>query len=142
MPDHADLVEQARLRWNAGDLPGYLDLYDDDIRLHGITAEPLDKQAVRSFYEMLWSTLPAPDRAGPQLDFHEVLVDGDRYCCRFTMSGTHQGDFMGVPATGRSYSLPGITILRFRGDRVVERWTSADFLGLMVQLGAIPAPTT
>jgi predicted ester cyclase len=141
MPDQADLVEQARNRWNAGDLPGYLDLYDDAIRLHGIGPEPLDKQAVRGFYEMLWTSLGAPDRAGPQLDFHEVLVDDDLYCCRFTMSGTHRGKFMGVPATGRAYSLPGITILRFRGDRVVERWTSADFLGLMVQLGAIPAPT-
>ena len=141
MPDRADLVEQARARWNAGDLPGYLDLYDDEIRLHGIAPEPLDKQAVTGFYDVLWTSLAASGRAGPQLDFHEVLVDGDLYCCRFTMSGTHRGDFMGVPATRRAYALAGITILRFRGNRVVERWTSADFLGLLVQLGAVPAPT-
>jgi len=46
---------------------------------------------------------------------------------------------MGVAATGRPYVLEGMTLLRFRGDRVVERWSSADFLGLMVQLGAVPA---
>jgi predicted ester cyclase len=47
---------------------------------------------------------------------------------------------MGVPATGRPYVFEGITIMRFRGDQVVERWTTADFLGLLVQLGAVPAP--
>jgi predicted ester cyclase len=56
------------------------------------------------------------------------------------MSGTHQGDFMGVPATGHEIVLPGITILRFGGDRVIERWSQADMLGLLVQLGAVPAP--
>ena len=140
MADLAALVEQARLRWNAGDLPGYLDLYDDSVMLYGVAPEPLDKQGVRGFYEGLWSALGASAGAGPRLDFHEVLVDGDLCSCRFTMSGTHQGDFMGVSATGRPYSLPGITILRFRGDRVVERWSVADLLGLLVQLGAIPAP--
>ena len=55
------------------------------------------------------------------------------------MSGVHGGEFMGVPATGRPYELNGITILRFDGAQVVERWSSADFLGLLTQLGAIPA---
>ncbi len=141
MPGHVDLVENARRRWNAGDLPGYLDLYADNIKLHGYSPEPMDKKAVVGFYEMIWSTLGAPGKANPQLDFHEILDDGDLYCCRYTMSGEHRGNFMGVPATGRPYSLPGITIMRFDGDHVVERWSSADFLGLMVQIGAIPAPT-
>lgn len=52
------------------------------------------------------------------------------------MGGTHVGEFMGVPATGTAISLPGITILRFAGDRVTERWSQADML---VQLGAVPA---
>ena len=47
---------------------------------------------------------------------------------------------MGVPATGHEIVLPGITILRFGGDRVIERWSQADMLGLLVQLGAVPAP--
>ena len=56
------------------------------------------------------------------------------------MPGEHRGDSMGVPGTGRPSVPEGITMMRFRRDRVVERWTSADFLGLMVQLGAVPAP--
>jgi len=45
-----------------------------------------------------------------------------------------------VPATGASIALPGITILHFRGDRCVERFSQADLLGLLVQVGAVPAP--
>jgi predicted ester cyclase len=59
---------------------------------------------------------------------------------RFTMSARHVGEFMGVPPTGRDIALPGITTLRFDGDRCVERHTQTDMLGLMVQLGAVPAP--
>jgi predicted ester cyclase len=140
MTDHAAAVERARQRWNAGDLDGYLSLYDERIRLHGYAPEPMDKATVTGFYRMIFATLAEPGRPNPGLEFHEVLVDGDLYCCRFTMTGAQQGEFMGVPATGKPYRLEGITIMRFAGDRVVERWSTADFLGMLVQLGAIPAP--
>jgi len=139
MTDIAARVDEARQRWNAGDLDGYLSLYDEGIRLHGYAPEPFDKAAARGFYEMIWASLAEVGEPNPSLVFHETLVDGDMYCCRFTMSGVHGADFMGVPATGKAYALEGITILRFRGDRVVERWSSADFLGLLTQLGALPA---
>ena len=140
MAADADRVEQARKAWNAGDLDGYLSLYDSTIKLYGYAPEPFDKAAVTEFYKQIFASL-SPAGGPPELVFHEVLVDGDLYCCRFTMSGVHTGEFMGVPATGKPYALGGITILRF-GDKgtVVERWSSADMLGLLVQLGAIPAP--
>ena len=55
---------------------------------------------------------------------------------RFPMSGRHVEEFMGVPVTGTTITLPGITILHFRGDRVIERLSQADMLGLLVQLGS------
>jgi predicted ester cyclase len=121
-------------RWNDGDLDGYLTLYDDNIRLHGYSPEPMDKTAVRSFYESIFSGFP-----GPQLEFHEVLWDRDACTVRFTMTGRHQGEFMGVPPTGVDIALPGITVVRFEGERVIERFSQADMLGLLVQLGAVPA---
>jgi predicted ester cyclase len=133
-------VEAARQRWNAGDLPGYLSLYDASIRLHGYSPAPMDKQAVTGFYQTIWAGLPAEGRASPLLEFHEVLTEGVLYSCRFTMSGMHKGPFMGVPATGKPYALGGISIMRFADGKVVERWSSADMLGLMVQIGAIPPP--
>jgi predicted ester cyclase len=138
--ERIERVERARQRWNAGDLPGYLQLYADDLRFHGLEPDPMDKATVAGFYRQFWSALGAPGRPNPQLDFHERLVDGDLYSCRFPVAGEHRGDFRGMPATGRPYVFEGITIMRFRGDQLVERWTSADHLGLMVQLGAVPAP--
>ena len=130
-------VEEARQRWNAGDLAGYLTLYDESIRLHGYAPEPMTKAAVVAFYQQIWASFGSP----PALAFHETMADGDLYCCRFTMTGQHNGPFMGTPATGRAVVLPGITMMRFSGGRVIERWSSADFLGLMMQIGAIPAPS-
>lgn len=140
MTDLIGRVEQARQRWNAGDLPGYLSLYDESIKLHGYTPEPMNKAAVTGFYQMIWSTMAAGGKPNPSLDFHDVLTDGNQYCCRFTMSGVHTGMFLGVPATGKPYVLPGITIMHFRDGKVIERWSSADMLSVLVQIGAVPPP--
>ena len=130
-----DALAAAQASWNAGDLDGYLRLYDETIRLHGYAPEPMDKAEVRGFYAAIFAAFDAP-----QLEFHELLWDGASGTIRFTMTGRHVGEFMGVPATGNDIALPGITILRFAGDRVVERFSQADMLGLLVQLGAIAAP--
>ncbi|MGY1601475.1 ester cyclase [Geodermatophilus sp. SYSU D00815] len=132
--------EDARRRWNAGDLPGYLELRADDLRSHGASPEPMDEPSAAEFYRAFWSALGSPERPDPQLVFHEVLVDGDLLGARTTVTGEHRGEFLGVPATGRMHALPGITFMRFRGDQVVERWTTMDFLGLMVRRGGVPAP--
>jgi predicted ester cyclase len=121
--------------WNAGDLDGYLELYRDDIRLHGYAPEPMGKTEVRGFYEGIFAGF-----GSPQLEFHEVLWDGDACSIRFTMTGRHVGEFMGVPATDTEIALQGITILHFEGDQLVERFSQADMLGLLVQVGAMPAP--
>jgi steroid delta-isomerase-like uncharacterized protein len=135
-----DVTQQEALsravdRWNAGDLDGYLELYDDRIRLHGYAPEPMDKAQVRAFYEGIFAAFP-----GSRLELHEVLADGDALAARYTLSARHEGEFMGVPATGRDVVVPGITVMHFEGDEVVERHSSMDTLGLLVQLGAVPAP--
>jgi hypothetical protein len=58
---------------------------------------------------------------------------------RFTMTRRHGGEVARLPATG--IALPGTTILHFEGDRVVERFSQADMLGPLVQIGAVPAPS-
>jgi predicted ester cyclase len=74
------------------------------------------------------------------LEFHEVLWTDDACAIRFTMTGRHVGDFMGVPATNIEIALPGITMLHFAGETVTERFSQADMLGLLAQIGAVPAP--
>ena len=121
--------------WNAGDLDGYLSLYDEGIAWHGYSPQPMNKDQVRGFYQGIFSAFDTP-----KLEFHEVLWDGDVASIRFTMTGRHVDEFMGVPASGTAITLPGITILHFRGGRVIERFSQADMLGLLVQVGAVPAP--
>jgi predicted ester cyclase len=129
------VLAAAVVAWNAGDLDGYLQLYADDIQLHGYTPEPMDKIAVRQFYEGIFTAFDSPP-----LEFHEILWDGDACTIRFTMGGRHIAEFMGVPPTNVEIRLPGITILHFGSERVTERFSQVDMLGLLVQLGAIPAP--
>jgi steroid delta-isomerase-like uncharacterized protein len=133
--EHEERLRAAVAAWNEGDLDRYLELYDEGIRLHGYSPEPMDKTAVRGFYQGVFAAFP-----GCRLTLHDVLGEGDEVATRFTLTGRHEGEFLGVPATGREVAVDGITILRFRDGRCVERWSSADMLGWLVQLGAIPPP--
>ena len=72
---------------------------------------------------------------------HEHLIaEGDMVGGRFTLTGTHQGDFAGIPATGNQVSVTGHDFARLTGGKVVEHWVEMDTLGMMQQLGVIPTP--
>lgn len=135
MNEGIDALERAGERWNADDLSGYLRLYDEDVVLHGYASVGPGLASVRRFYEDFWRAFP-----GSRLTFEDVFAAGDQVACRFLVEGVHAGPFLGLEPEGRSISLPGITILRFRGGRCVERWSQADFLGLLAQLGAVSLP--
>jgi steroid delta-isomerase-like uncharacterized protein len=68
------------------------------------------------------------------------LAEEDKVVTRFTISGTHKGELLGIPATGKRAVWSGITIYRLAGGKIVEFWTEVDNLGMMQQLGVIPAP--
>jgi steroid delta-isomerase-like uncharacterized protein len=126
-------LERAAIRWNADDVDGYLKLYRDDAVLHGYAGVEPGIESIRSFYRAFFDAFPAS-----KLELQDVLAADDRIACRFVVSGVHRGPFQGVPATHKPFSLPGITILRFADGRCVERWSQADFLSLLQQLGVMP----
>ena len=135
MPDsNISQLDHALSRWNNGDLKGYLDLYSPPIRLHGYTPEPMDRTAIASFYETVWSSLGAAGKPNPIIDLHESFESDGRVACRFTMSGVHRGAFLNAPASGRSYSIPAMTILHFRDGKAVERRSAVDMLNLLTQI--------
>ena len=70
----------------------------------------------------------------------DMVAEDDKVVLRMTWRGTHQGEFMGVPPTGRNVSFGVIDIIRIVGGKFVEHWGQMDSMGLMQQLGAIPAP--
>jgi steroid delta-isomerase-like uncharacterized protein len=71
-------------------------------------------------------------------ELDQLVEEGDVVVERFHASGTHRGELMGVPATGRTLVLQGINVFRIDDGRIVERWGRLDTLGLMQQLGLVP----
>lgn len=72
-------------------------------------------------------------------DIERLVAEGDIVVEMFTASGTHRGELLGVPGTGRTLSLRGVNVWRIDGDRIAERWGYLDQLGLLQQLGLAPA---
>jgi steroid delta-isomerase-like uncharacterized protein len=65
----------------------------------------------------------------------DIIAEGDIVAMRVTLSGTHEGEFMGVEPTGESFTIQNMVFTRIQDGRIVERWTQPDTLGLFKQLG-------
>ena len=71
----------------------------------------------------------------------DLIAEGDLVVARLTASATQKGEFMGMPPSGKRYTIPEIHIFRVRDGRIVEHWHQFDQLGMMRQLGAMPGPS-
>ena len=69
----------------------------------------------------------------------DIIAEGDKVVTRYTFTGTNQGDFMGIPASGKKVKTAGISIIRIKDGKLVEGWFMGDALGMMQQIGAIPS---
>lgn len=112
----------------------YFELYTDNTVLHGYAGVEPGLTNIKEFYAQLWGAFP-----DASIEEQDVFAIGDKVVYRFVMHGTHQGNFLGVPPTGKPIALPGITILRFADGKCIERWSQADFLSVLQQIGALPA---
>ena len=92
-------------------------------------------------YEGYMASMNAVVSAFPDCKYNpeDVIAEGDKVVVRYTLTGTHRGDFQGIPATGKSFKIEGIGILRIDNGKLAEFWFASDMLGMMQQLGAIPA---
>ena len=75
-----------------------------------------------------------------RVTIEDVLIDGDRFASRTTVTGTNTGDLMGMPATGKQISVEAVDIGRVEGGQAQERWGGLNMYALLTQLGVIPAP--
>jgi steroid delta-isomerase-like uncharacterized protein len=96
---------------------------------------PPDLESYKQFLAMFG--LAYPDVS---LTVEDMIAEGDKVVDRLTWQATHQGPFMGIPPTGDRVVVTEIHINRIAEGRIVERWAQPDLLGLMQQLGAVPAP--
>jgi predicted ester cyclase len=77
--------------------------------------------------------------SGLRVRIDQQFTDGDYVATRYTISGTHDGDLMGTAPTGKDVAFSGITISRCERGRIAEEWELTDTVGLLGQIGALPA---
>ena len=87
------------------------------------------RDGTRQFFQMMRSAF-----SEFTMTIEDILAEGDRVVVRAKMSGTHQGDFMGIPATGRQIDVAFADFVRFEGGKVVEPWGVTDTGAMMEQL--------
>jgi steroid delta-isomerase-like uncharacterized protein len=135
--DHAASIRRLYELINAGDIDGFGDQLADDFVEHDELPGPEPgKEGVKQLFRMYRAAFP-----DLRLQPEDVLVSGDKGVARVRATGTHQGELMGMPATGRHVDIQLIDITRFGDDGLArEHWGVSDMLGMMQQLGAIPAP--
>lgn len=122
---------------NAGDIDGFGELLAEDFVEHEETPGlEATKEGVKQFFHMYRAAFP-----DLRLEAQDILASGDKVVARSRGTGTHQGEFMGMPATGKSIDVDLIDIIRFGDDGLArEHWGVFDALKMMQQLGAIPGP--
>ena len=128
------LMEEA---FNRGDMSLVDELFAPDFVEHeelppGI---PPGREAVKQLSTMFRSAFP-----DFKLTIDDMIAEDDKVVVRSTWSGTHKGEFMGIPPTGKSVSFGVIDIVRIAGGKFVEHWGQMDSMGMMQQLGVIPGP--
>jgi steroid delta-isomerase-like uncharacterized protein len=121
--------------WNRGELAVVDALFAPDYREHNPRpGQPAGVEGYKRGVAALRAAFP---------DLHLALEDlvaaGDKVAFRYTMRGTHRGELMGLPPTGKSFAIGGMVFARIAGGKVVERAGNQDELGLLQQLGALPA---
>jgi len=95
---------------------------------------PADREGIKIITAMFRRAFP-----DSYFTVEDMVAEGDKVATRKTFHGTHGGEFMGIPPSGRSVSMGLIDIVRISDGRVVEHWSMGDTLGMMQQLGVIPS---
>jgi steroid delta-isomerase-like uncharacterized protein len=123
--------------WNEGDL----DAFDEIMAPDSVNHDPQDPFPSESGPESAKKLVSMYREAFPDVRFtvDQQVAEGDFVATRWTATGTHEGELMGIPGTGKQSTVTGISIDRFEGGQVVEGWTNWDTLGMMQQLELVPA---
>lgn len=134
--DHTNSIQRLYDLINAGDIDGFgrqvaVEFVEHD-ELPGL---PPTKEGVIQYFRFMLAAFP-----DMQMHVQDSFASGDKAVARLQVSGTHKGEFMGIPATGNPISMNLIDIIRFGDDGLArEHWGVADTFAMMQQLGVIPA---
>jgi steroid delta-isomerase-like uncharacterized protein len=111
------------------------ELVDPDVLIRTpLPIQTTGVEALKQVWAMLLQGLP-----DLQITVEDVLAEGDKVVCRNTVTGTHHGEYMGVPPTGKSITYNEIFIFRLVDGRIAETWGVVDVLSQLRQLGVFPS---
>jgi steroid delta-isomerase-like uncharacterized protein len=107
---------------------------DDFVDHSAMPGVPPTKDGVKALFAMFHAAFP-----DFRAEIHDMLVDDDKVVTYKTFYGTHEGELMGSPPTGKHVQIPVMDIVRFRNGQVVEHWNVVDQVPLLQALGVIPS---
>ena len=120
---------------NAGDVDGIGDLISAEYEEHDpLPDQGTGREGALDRFVMITTAL------APRFTVEDVIAEGDRVVVRWTNSGTHVGDFAGLPPTGKTFSIAGIDVYRLEDSKLCEHWHVIDQLSMLGQLGLLPPP--
>ena len=134
--DHTISIQRLYDLINAGNIDGFgRQLADDFVERNEVPGIPPTKAGVVQYFQMLLAAFP-----DFRMDVEDVIASSDKAVARVRVTGTHKGEFMGIPATDNFVAVNLIDITRFGDDGLAhEHWGVVDQLALMQQLGVILA---
>ncbi len=131
--ENIDALQRSWIRLRLRDLEGYLALYSNSVIHHGYSSRIRPGvQGLREHYTALLKGLP-----DLRIEVEDVIAEGEKVAHRFTFFGTHRGEFLGVPATGKQISASGMQINLFSGGKCIEVWSVHDSYRFLAQIGAV-----
>ena len=119
--------------FNAGDLDGVAAVFAPNAVVHNSGApDPLNLDGFKQLAAVFLAAFP-----GGEHSIEDMIVEGDKVTTRIIYRGTHTGDLMGIPPTGKQVATSAMTIDRITNGKIVETWRLFDQMGMMQQLGVM-----
>lgn len=108
----------------------YFKFYDDSLTIHGFPPNlPANKEGFKQFIYLLWKAFP-----DITITFEDIVIEENKVVCRYTLAGTHKGEFLDLQPTNKQFRVNGMTVFYFRNSKCIERWNLVDMMSLMEQL--------
>lgn len=122
--------------WNEGRADAIDEMLADDAVIHGLGANLQGPAEFKRFHSAYRNAYP-----DVTIDVDDLVAEGDMVAVRWSAIGTHRGDGLGFPATGRRAQFTGMVFVRIKDGRLVEGWNNFDQLGMLQQLGIVSLPS-
>jgi len=121
--------------WNQGNTAVFDEFLAADFLGHDPSGPLYGPEGFKQLYATYRTAFP-----DTHLTIEDQVAEGDLLASRWTATGTHQGSLMGIAPSGKRVTATGITITRFTNGKIKEAWFNYDTLGMLQQIGALPAP--